>query len=272
MSINNEKSIITAERLKQLREGKGLSHEKLSKALFDQYGIKISSDSLINYEVSDIHHSKAYKNQGMRIEYLRCLADFYGVSADYILGQINDPCRAPSAIDDLGLSEKTVQWLVDLKAAVNQDLAAGVVRIMEYESFHLLVYEIYSYAAATKAEAIYNKTFDQFFDLFMEEGICDAATGKEIRRAFEQKIQEIAKSGVFSNTVSDALLAQSQLWGEKTPNSELSDYLHGVDGLNVSDVSSFRVNKHLLDLLKRISDNEANNIDEAIANHGYGQK
>lgn len=87
MGFDNQKSFIMAERLRQLRERKGLSHEKLSKALFDQYDVKISSDSLINYEVVKANHTKAYKNQGMRVEYLRCLADFYGVSADYILGE-----------------------------------------------------------------------------------------------------------------------------------------------------------------------------------------
>lgn len=75
-----------ATRLKSLREEKGLSHERLSALLQEKYGIKISKDSLMNYEVSDPYHIKAGKNQGMRIEYLRCLADFYGVSSDYLLG------------------------------------------------------------------------------------------------------------------------------------------------------------------------------------------
>ena len=86
MGFDIEKSFVMAERLKQLREERGLSHDKLSKTMFDQYGVKISPDSLMNYEVADAGHTKAYKNQGMRVEYLRCLADFYGVSADYLLG------------------------------------------------------------------------------------------------------------------------------------------------------------------------------------------
>lgn len=89
MGFDSEKSFVMAERLKQLREEKGLSHEKLSKTLFDQYGVKISSDSLMNYEVADKNHTKAYKNQGMRVEYLRCLCDFFKVSTDYLLGISN---------------------------------------------------------------------------------------------------------------------------------------------------------------------------------------
>ncbi len=45
----------------------------------------------MNYEVAEVTHSKAYKNLGMRVEYLRCFADFYGVSTDYLLGIAEDP-------------------------------------------------------------------------------------------------------------------------------------------------------------------------------------
>lgn len=114
MGIESEKSFVMAEHLKQLREEKGLSHEKLSKALFNQYGVKISADSLINYEVATADHSKAYKNQGMRVEYLRCLADFYGVSADYLLG-LSDYRTAnmdlAAACAFTGLSESAVGTL-----------------------------------------------------------------------------------------------------------------------------------------------------------------
>lgn len=86
--MNTEKqwSFVMAERLKQLRGSRGLSHERLSSALSAQYGINISSDSLMNYEVASEFHSKKYKNLGMRIEYLRYFADFYNVSTDYLLG------------------------------------------------------------------------------------------------------------------------------------------------------------------------------------------
>ena len=121
MGLGNEISFVMASRLKQLRESKGLSHEKLSKAILEQYSIKISSDSLQNYEVADINHTKAYKNQGMRVEYLRCLADFYGVSADYLLG-ISDIRSSDSTIHSVvvgtGISEKVASLLISVH---NQD-------------------------------------------------------------------------------------------------------------------------------------------------------
>ena len=64
MSTDNNWSFIMAERLRELRESHGLSHAKLSSALENQYGINISTDSLMNYEVSNEFHTKAHKNMG----------------------------------------------------------------------------------------------------------------------------------------------------------------------------------------------------------------
>ena len=117
--MNTEKqwSFVMAERLKQLRESRGLSHERLSSALSAQYGINISSDSLMNYEVASEFHSKKYKNLGMRVEYLRYFADFYNVSTDYLLGltdtqstneDVQQVCRIT------GLNEKYIYNLMGL--------------------------------------------------------------------------------------------------------------------------------------------------------------
>lgn len=39
------------------------------------------------------------------------IASFFSVSTDYLLGATDDPAPAPSAVDDLGLSPKAVQYL-----------------------------------------------------------------------------------------------------------------------------------------------------------------
>lgn len=114
MEISNELSLIMGQRLKALRNEKGISHETLRKALTEKYEIDISVDSLKNYEVSTAAHSKAYKNNGMKVEYLRCLADFYGVSADYLLGlsDVRSPDTNVSKIMQYtGLSESNVLFL-----------------------------------------------------------------------------------------------------------------------------------------------------------------
>jgi len=86
-------------RLKNLREEKGISCEKLAATLSDKYGIRISGDSLRDYEIDNEYGAKAAKlpNMGMRLEYLYVLADFYGVSLDYIVG------LSPAATRDRGV-------------------------------------------------------------------------------------------------------------------------------------------------------------------------
>ena len=116
MNDFKEQSTLMGKRLKALRESKGLSHVALRDELREKYDIDISRDSLINYEVSDKEHPKAFKNDGMRVEYLRYLADFYGVSTDYLLGLTD--VKAPDAslravCEYTGLSEGAVNRLKD---------------------------------------------------------------------------------------------------------------------------------------------------------------
>lgn len=107
-------SPVLAKRLKELRENKGLTLAALSKTLMEQYGIQISKESLTNYEVTDSFHTKARKNEGMSVKYLRCLADFYGVSSDYLLGFTDIPNADPNTQTVhkfIGLSGDAIDFL-----------------------------------------------------------------------------------------------------------------------------------------------------------------
>lgn len=81
---------VMADRLRKLRKDKKLSCAKLAEALKDKYKIKICTDTLKFYEAKG-DHSKAGNNRAMKAEYLYCLADFYGVSTDYLLGITDEP-------------------------------------------------------------------------------------------------------------------------------------------------------------------------------------
>ena len=114
MTAGKSKSLIMAQRLKELRTERGLSHEALRKALMEKYEIDISVDSLKNYEVSKVPHAKAYKNEGMRAEYLRCLADFYEVSTDYLLviSDVKSPNQdIVTVVNMTGLTQESAQFL-----------------------------------------------------------------------------------------------------------------------------------------------------------------
>lgn len=134
--MSNESSILMAQRLKDLRKEKNISHVSLSNAIKEKYGIEISRDSLMSYEVSDPNHTKAYKNEGMRVEYLRCLADFYGVSSDYLLGLTDDPKRQPSAVDSLGFSPEAINMIqIEKSTPFGSKYMPGLNLLIETQTF-----------------------------------------------------------------------------------------------------------------------------------------
>lgn len=109
-------SFVLGARLKALREERGLSHVDLINQLNKKYGISVSRDSVMAYEISDETRAKASKlpNMGMRVETLYCLADFYGVSLDYLLGKTTvkaADCNMQYMSDYTGLSERILQKL-----------------------------------------------------------------------------------------------------------------------------------------------------------------
>lgn len=118
-----EISFSIGKRLRELRKEHGLSHADLAKRLSEKYDVSISRDSLMAYEISDENHSKAKNlpNLGMRVEYLYVLADFYGVSMDYLLG-ITDvksrDCTVKEVCEYTGLFEENVKWLHELPDTV----------------------------------------------------------------------------------------------------------------------------------------------------------
>ncbi len=136
-----DKTFIMAKRLKELRENyedkesrenhknKGLSHAKLSQKLREKYTIKISKDALIAYEAPE-YHTRAGANDGMSARYLRCLADFYGVSADYILGMDVPPTpnmEERAVCEYTGLSEPAINFLRYLNKLSTSDYWSGFI-------------------------------------------------------------------------------------------------------------------------------------------------
>ena len=125
---NTDFTEVLADRLRNLREEKDLSWDRLAEALKDQYGIQIHRDTLKFYEAKG-NHSKAGNNRAMKAEYLNCLADFYGVSVDYLLGRTDT--RSPDAdvqgiMQKTSLSETTVKELLGANFYGRQDLSSLV--------------------------------------------------------------------------------------------------------------------------------------------------
>ena len=85
------------EKLKDLRNEKSLSLQELS----EQTGL--SRASLGNYETDDY---KEISHKAIVI-----LADFYGVSSDYLLGLTENREQHSFQVDELGLDDETVDLL-----------------------------------------------------------------------------------------------------------------------------------------------------------------
>ncbi|MCI7727893.1 MAG: hypothetical protein MSH58_12305 [Clostridiales bacterium] len=183
--MSKDSSFIMAKRLKELREEKKLSHISLSKALKEQYGIDISRDSLMCYEVSDPHHTKAYKNEGMRVEYLRCFSEFYDVSSDYLLGLTDDRNKKPSAVDDLGLSELAVKEITTLGHAKGfEDCIPGLNFLIEQGSLLILSALALrlrdSVRKARRIERSYSQEFTNLSDAVLQRNRQQWAAGQHL--------------------------------------------------------------------------------------------
>ena len=109
---------VIGEKLKHLREERGLSHERLAEELQKKYGRDLDSkkpisiDSLKAYEVSRIEHSKSGNQRGMKLENFIMLANFYNVSMDYLLGIEEEKSHDMNYVcKNTKLNEKTVMKL-----------------------------------------------------------------------------------------------------------------------------------------------------------------
>lgn len=108
----NTRTDIIAERLRLLRNSRGLSTAKLAVALEERYPGTITEQTIKNYEARS-SSSKHGKNLGMSVDKLIVFSEFYNVSTDFILGLDDDYSRKPVATKELGLSPATVKILSD---------------------------------------------------------------------------------------------------------------------------------------------------------------
>lgn len=134
-----ELSFGLGERLRQLRNEKGLSYPALAAELKKHYDISISKDSLMNYEIAEATHSKAKNlpNLGMKLEYLYCLADYYKVSIDWLVGNTDFRgfSAAEQSAESLGLPESFVSFVQALSQSDKNGEFELVKKIFESWSF-----------------------------------------------------------------------------------------------------------------------------------------
>lgn len=111
----------------------GLNRAQLCKEIKSRYDVDISPDSIANYEtIEPEYNAKSGKNNGMSVKYLRVLADFFGVSSDYLIGisEISSPNpTAQAACEYTGLTEANIEELHRMKEG------RDILGLYDYEKF-----------------------------------------------------------------------------------------------------------------------------------------
>ncbi len=115
MRYTDKKRKLTAQRLKWLRNNKGLTYSQLHTVLSTEYETAYPSiEKLKELEMYRDHKAGYKKGFGTRVDYLCTLADFYGVSIAYLLGEtdIKSPDANMRTVSKLtGLSENALNKL-----------------------------------------------------------------------------------------------------------------------------------------------------------------
>lgn len=116
---------IRSERLKDLRNSKGIS----TKGLADATGISVGS---LNAWENDDAVSGRTSTDGIKLENLIKLADYYGVSLDYLAGRTDIKSTSPTlqgVCEYTGLSESVVSqlnaWAESMKEEFKDELNIG---------------------------------------------------------------------------------------------------------------------------------------------------
>ena len=257
MESFESQSLIMGQRLRELRTARHLSFEALKKALMEKYNISISIDSLKNYEVSQSWHTKAAQKEGMSIKYLRCFADFYGVSSDYLLGM--DVPQTPDVsvremIEKTGLSEKAIEHLCITQNS-HSELTPVLNLILEEPFFFEFLNGIGKCIGAAKATAIVNGIQGELF----HQNEISLGHIEDFEHEYANQLSVTARNsqhGYFTNQYLEKYAAQAFFYISK-PESEqeaLDDLLSELSQLSFSDLCEYRSTielSHLLNSLNR---------------------
>lgn len=192
--------------------------------------------------------------RGPQLEQLPKIAEALNTTTDYLLGITDDPNTQKSAVDDLGLSPKAVEWIgmLDKKAhCVDHDDRISVLNyLLESIDFQLLFYNLCEFFYARRAEAIYQDLFDRAFPEIDGDG--DIVT-QEMGDQFRDKLTQILDTLPIPYEIRDYLAATNDLWSRQSlGDSRLVDILEGAEGFNVSDLPAFRVNRDFSTLMNSI--------------------
>lgn len=182
---------------------------------------------------------------GMKIETLFKMARMFNVSADYLLCLSDDPRLAHSAVDELGLSEKTISWLEWLKyqGECDSNYKKNINSIFEDDLFQRAFFNMVNYILALDVETLSFQSYIQK----MEYG-----PGRETEawQAYADEIRLLSQNPKFSERQRQLLKAEHERF---TLNKEaLWAVLLGDDvGFHFSKMFAYRANTYFSNLLSK---------------------
>lgn len=258
-------SSLFGKRLKELRESSGISHRKLSEALQKKYGIDISTNSLMNYEVTEKNHTKYGKNTGMRTEYLYYFSDFYNVSADYLLGFTDEPSKKQTAVDELNLPPSVISYLLKINSE-NEVYRDTFIAILNNPTFwEGFIPSIYGYINASVAELLsmdisyecqYRKHNGDFEEVEKELTIEDLEASYDEEQAETLRLYE---SGKIDHEIYEQLLAINAFHGNIFLSSSIP-YRRNL----IPDAHKLRITSQLERILNDIEEIESEKAESRI--------
>lgn len=198
------------EKLKDLRIEKGLSLQELA----EQTGI--SRASLGNYETDD------YKE--ITHKAIVTLANFYGVTSDYLLGLTDNREQHRFPVDDLGLDDETVEKLKSGK--LNSRLICEMIKHPEFTNF-LTDMEIYVDNLAGMQFRNINKMIEQTRVRLQTKGVSD-----EDHYMKTLETASISEDNYFNNLLgNDIVKIAKDLRDAHVKDSETGDTTTPVDDI-----------------------------------------
>lgn len=198
------------EKLKDLRIEKGLSLQELS----EQTGI--SRASLGNYETDD------YKEISHKA--IITLADFYGVTSDYLLGLTDNREQHLFPVDELGLDDETVDVLKSGK--LNVRLICEMIKHPDYINF-ISDMEIYVDNLAGMQFRNINKMIEQTRVRLQNKGISD-----EDHYMKTLQVATISEDNYFNNLLgNDVVKIAKDIRDAHSKDSETGDTTTPVDDI-----------------------------------------
>lgn len=214
------------------------------------------------------------------------IADHFQVSIDYLLGRTADPSMQTSAVDELGISPKAVEWIKifaknDTECFDYDDTASIFNSLLEDTSFTVFFYQICTFFYAKRAEYIYDSLLTKEYPLdesgsrtIPHESMVEF--NRKIKKALEDTaypfdIPENAKrEDYLPHAIANYLEAILELEDSEPGDSNYFDVMEGLFSLRVSEIPELRARKAFDGLLRTLNrhaeiEGELENIPKCLS-------